>query len=280
MASRILLVEDNALNRDMLSRRLTRRGFTVLVAEDGAEGVAMARREAPDLVLMDMSLPVLDGWAATRQLKADPATRGVPVIALTAHAMAGDREQAIAAGCDDFDTKPIELPRLLGKIEALLAPAAGARGPRRELVLPHAGVADLPAVRAFVADGGRAAGLAPDLVEALVLAADEVCSNVVEHAYNDRPPGPVTVAFERVDDATGARAELTVVDAGPAFDPSTAPVPVLVGPAETRPAGGLGWFLVRQVVDEWRYERRAERDGVARNVLTLVKRLPAPAPTG
>jgi CheY-like chemotaxis protein len=119
--TKILLVEDNEMNRDMLSRRLVRRGYEVVVAVDGREGVAKARAEAPALILMDMSLPVLDGWEATRELRADPATRSIPVIALTAHAMAGDREKALAVGCDDFDTKPIELERLLGKIEALLA---------------------------------------------------------------------------------------------------------------------------------------------------------------
>lgn len=116
----ILLVEDNEMNRDMLSRRLERKGFRVLLAVDGRGGMEMAGTHAPDLVLMDMSLPVLDGWEATRRLKAAPATRGIPVIALTAHAMSGDRERALEAGCDDYDTKPIELPRLLGKIEALL----------------------------------------------------------------------------------------------------------------------------------------------------------------
>ncbi len=118
--AKILLVEDNEMNRDMLSRRLTRKGYAVAIAVDGEQGVAMARAEAPDLILMDMSLPVLDGWEATRQLKAAPETQAIPVIALTAHAMAGDREKAMNAGCDDFDTKPIELPRLLEKIEALL----------------------------------------------------------------------------------------------------------------------------------------------------------------
>ncbi|MFO1459155.1 MAG: response regulator [Verrucomicrobiota bacterium] len=117
---KILLVEDNEMNRDMLSRRLERRGFTVTLACDGAEGVARAQSDAPDLILMDMSLPVLDGWSATRQLKADASTAGIPVIALTAHAMASDEEKARAAGCDDFDTKPIELPRLLDKIQAQL----------------------------------------------------------------------------------------------------------------------------------------------------------------
>jgi CheY-like chemotaxis protein len=118
--AKILLVEDNEMNRDMLSRRLERRGYEVIVAVDGEDGVARARAEAPDLILMDMSLPVLDGWEATRQLKAAPETKSIPVVALTAHAMAGDREKALDAGCDDFDTKPIDLPRLLGKLESLL----------------------------------------------------------------------------------------------------------------------------------------------------------------
>jgi two-component system cell cycle response regulator DivK len=118
--AKILLVEDNEMNRDMLSRRLERRGYEVVIAVDGGEGVAMARSENPDLILMDMSLPVLDGWEATRQLKAAPETGSIPIIALTAHAMSGDREKAIEAGCDDYDTKPIVLPNLLEKIEALL----------------------------------------------------------------------------------------------------------------------------------------------------------------
>jgi len=118
--AKILLVEDNEMNRDMLSRRLQRRGHEVVVATDGEQGVAMARAESPALVLMDMSLPGIDGWEATRRLKADAATRATPVIALTAHAMAGDREKCLAAGCDDFDTKPVDFERLLGKIQALL----------------------------------------------------------------------------------------------------------------------------------------------------------------
>jgi CheY-like chemotaxis protein len=117
---KILLVEDNEMNRDMLSRRLLRNGFDVIMAVNGQEGIDLATSQTPDLILMDMSLPVLDGWDATRQLKANPATAGIPVIALTAHAMESDREKALAAGCDDFDTKPIELPRLLGKMKALL----------------------------------------------------------------------------------------------------------------------------------------------------------------
>jgi len=115
---KILLVEDNEMNRDMLSRRLQRRGYEVDLAVDGEQGVAMAQAAAPDLILMDMSLPVIDGWEATRRLKEDPATQHIPIIALTAHAMSGDREKALAAGCDDYDTKPTDLPRLLAKIEA------------------------------------------------------------------------------------------------------------------------------------------------------------------
>jgi len=120
----ILLVEDNELNRDMLSRRLVRKGYDVLIAEDGAKGLSAATDGKPDLILMDMSLPVLDGWEATRRLKAEPQTRAIPVIALTAHAMSSDREKAVAAGCDDYDTKPVELERLLAKIERLLQAAS------------------------------------------------------------------------------------------------------------------------------------------------------------
>ena len=122
--AKILLVEDNPMNRDMLSRRLVRKGYEVAIAIDGQQGIDMARSETPDLILMDMSLPVVDGWEATRQLKSAPETQSIPVIALTAHAMAGDREKAVEAGCNDYDIKPIELPRLLGKIEALLGGTA------------------------------------------------------------------------------------------------------------------------------------------------------------
>jgi two-component system, cell cycle response regulator DivK len=116
----ILLVEDNEDNRDMLSRRLARKGYEVVIAVDGEEGLARAREAGVDLILMDMSLPLMDGWEATRQLKGDPNTKGIPVIALTAHAMSGDRERAMEAGCDDYDVKPVELSRLLAKMEALL----------------------------------------------------------------------------------------------------------------------------------------------------------------
>ena len=117
---KILVVEDNEMNRDMVGRRLERRGYEVVVAVDGQEGIDMAHSENPDLILMDLSLPVLNGWEATRQLKQDTKTNGIPIIALTAHAMASDRESAIEAGCDDYDTKPLEFSRLIGKIHALL----------------------------------------------------------------------------------------------------------------------------------------------------------------
>jgi two-component system cell cycle response regulator DivK len=125
--AKILIVEDNEMNRDMLSRRLIRRGYTVVTAVDGEQGLVAAGSERPDLILMDMSLPVMDGWEATRRLKAESATQAIPVIGLTAHAMTGDRDKAMAAGCDDYDTKPVELPRLLEKVEALLG-RSGMRG--------------------------------------------------------------------------------------------------------------------------------------------------------
>ncbi|HTU53499.1 MAG TPA: response regulator [Acetobacteraceae bacterium] len=124
--TKILLVEDNEMNRDMLSRRLIRKGFEVVLALDGQQGLDQVQSERPDLVLMDMDLPILDGWEATRRMKAAEATRAIPVIALTAHAMAEHRDKALAAGCDDYDTKPVDFPRLLGKIEALLTRVAGA----------------------------------------------------------------------------------------------------------------------------------------------------------
>ena len=119
--ARILLVEDNDMNRDMMSRRLQRKGYEVLMAADGMQAILMAESETPDLILLDMSLPVIDGWEAARRLKASPTTAPVPIIALTAHAMAGDREKALAAGCDDYDAKPVDFPQLVAKIDALLA---------------------------------------------------------------------------------------------------------------------------------------------------------------
>jgi CheY-like chemotaxis protein len=127
--TKILLVEDNEMNRDMLSRRLARRGFEVIFAVNGQEGVDRAASERPDIILMDLSLPVLDGWEATRRVKADEATRSMPIIGLTSHAMSGDREKAIEAGCDDYDTKPVEIERLIGKIEKLLGAAKNQSSP-------------------------------------------------------------------------------------------------------------------------------------------------------
>ena len=121
---KILLVEDNEMNRDMLARRLEKRGYTVVIAVDGQSGVSLARSEKPDLILMDMSLPIIDGWEASRQLKADAAVASIPIIALTAHAMAEDREKALAAGCNEYETKPVDLASLLAKIEVLLRPPA------------------------------------------------------------------------------------------------------------------------------------------------------------
>jgi two-component system, cell cycle response regulator DivK len=118
--SKVLLVEDNEMNRDMLSRRLERKGFDVVYAQDGSVAVDLAGSEQPTVILMDLSLPVMDGWEATRRIKADPSTKNIPIIALTAHAMAGDRERAMDAGCEDYDTKPVDFPRLLGKIEKLI----------------------------------------------------------------------------------------------------------------------------------------------------------------
>ena len=291
---RILLVEDNELNRDMLTRRLERRGFEVLSAEDGAQGVALARSAAPDLVLMDMSLPVLDGWEATRRLKADPATGRIPVIALTAHAMAGDREQAMAAGCDDFDTKPVELPRLLGKISALLAappadapaavpaalpaavPAAVpavAAAPAfegAELELPAAGLRDLAPVRDFVRSACAAASAPESTAQALVLAADEVCANVLQHGYGARGEvggGPLRLRLTR----DGERLLLRIEDRAPRFDPGGVVAARPDAPAEDRPLGGLGWHLVRQMVDDVRWEPLEP----AGNAVTLVTRLAA-----
>ena len=124
--AKLLLVEDNEMNRDMLSRRLIRKGYEIIIAVDGRQGVDMARSESPDLILLDMSLPVMDGWEAARAIKGDEQMKAIPIIALTAHAMSGDREKALEAGCDEYDTKPVELKRLLGKIEALLGASAQA----------------------------------------------------------------------------------------------------------------------------------------------------------
>ena len=271
---RILLVEDNALNRDMLSRRLVRRGYEVVMAMDGEEGVRRAHADAPDLILMDMSLPVLDGWEAARRIKGAPETRHVPIVALTAHAMAGDREQALAAGCDDFDTKPVELESLLAKIELLLAvgaaatPAQPAAAPARRLTIEQATLAHLPSLRAFVAESCAGAELRA-VREALQLAVDEACTNVIVHGYAGRDAGPLTLEIQREPAAVCA----TVTDRGTPFDPARAPPPDLASDWATRPVGGLGWHLVRQSVDELHY---TSSDGT--NRLVLVKRTGAAGP--
>lgn len=261
--TRVLLVDDNALDRDMLSRRLARRGFEVLQSADGADALEQARRERPDLVLLDTSLPVLDGLATTRQLKADPTTRAIPVIILTAHAMVADREQARSAGCDDFDTKPVELPRLLTKIEALLA--ARPLQHERALALTPLTLDRLADIRRFLTQSLTELGCAP-AVDALVLAVDEVCANLVQHAEVGAFPGPTRVTVRR----DGVNAILTIEDRGRPFDPSEAPAPELTADWQDRAVGGLGWFLVKQMVDDLHYVTTSDRDGVL-NRLTLVK---------
>lgn len=256
----ILLVEDNEVNRDMLTRRLEKRGYRVVTAADGAEAVARARAAVPDLVLMDMGLPVLDGWEATRQLRADPVTRRVPVIGLSAHAMAADRDRALAAGADDFDTKPVDFAQLVAKIETLLA-----RGRRAEHTIERpARLEEVPVLLDFLRARLAEAGAGDAAWQALRLAVDEACSNVIAHGYRGAV-GTIRLAVAVGD----GRAVVTVTDAAPPFDPALVPPPDLDAPWAERRAGGLGWHLLRSVVDEVRYQPAGERG----NVLTLVKRL-------
>ena len=257
----ILLVEDNEMNRDMLSRRLEKKGYRVVTAGDGAEAVERARAAVPDLVLMDMGLPVLDGWEATRQLRADPATRRVPVIGLSAHAMPADRDRALAAGADDFDTKPVDFAQLLAKIEALLArrldldSAASIERPAR--------LEEVPALLEFVRSRLAAAGAGDAVWQALRLAVDEACTNVIVHGYRGAV-GPIRLAVVVGE----GQAVVTVTDNAPPFDPEAIPPPDLDSAWAVRREGGLGWHLIRSMVDEVRY-----RAGERGNVLTLVKRL-------
>lgn len=263
----VLLVEDNELNREMLSRRLQRKGFTLLIAVDGLAGVAAAQAHAPDLVLMDMSLPGIDGWEATRRLKADPATRGIPVIALTAHAMSDDRAQALAAGCDEFDTKPVDLDRLLDKMARLLAaPAQGAALPSIAAELTRPAVAtQLPAFQEaldrFCAQLAISAALRNDLLVVL----DEVCANVFTHAYPAGEPGTLQLRLRRVAPcpacAVGTAAvELVFSDHGQPFDPLAAAAPDLSSAWDERPLGGLGLHLIRQMSDHQAYHRNSADD--------------------
>ena len=255
----ILLVEDNEMNRDMLARRLAKRGYRVVTAGDGAEAVARARTAVPDLVLMDMGLPVVDGWEATRQLRADPVTRRVPVIGLSAHAMAADRDRALAAGADDFDTKPVDFAQLLAKIETLLA-----RGRPTEAAIERpARLEELPALLKFLRARLTGAGAGDDVWQALRLAVDEAVSNVIAHGYRGAA-GTIRLAVGVGD----GRAVVTVTDEAPPFDPALVPPPDLDSPWAVRREGGLGWHLIRSLVDEV-HHRAGERG----NVLTLVKRL-------
>lgn len=256
----ILLVEDNEVNREMLTRRLEKRGYRVVTAADGAEAVARARAAVPDLVLMDMGLPVLDGWEATRQLRADPVTRRVPVIGLSAHAMAADRDRALVAGADDFDTKPVDFAQLVAKIETLLA-----RGRRAEHTIERpARLEEVPVLLDFLQARLAEAGAGDAAWQALRLAVDEACSNVIAHGYRGAA-GTIRLAVAVADE----RAVVTVTDEAPPFDPALVPPPDLDAPWAERRAGGLGWHLIRSVVDEVRHRPAGERG----NVLTLVKRL-------
>ena len=292
--ARLLLVEDNEVNREMLSRRLVRHGFEVLVAVDGLQGVAMATSTKPDLVLMDMSLPGIDGWEATRRIKADPATRGLPVIALTAHAMSDDRAKALAAGCDEFDTKPVDLPRLLGKVQALLGGGAAARAddhskvttgasgltaavatsvhasPRppvahsAEITLP-AVTASLPGFKTELAHFCAQADISAAVHQDLQVVLDELCANVIAHAYPPGQPGPLRMALRLLPEAL----EVTLADQGQPFNPLANPAPDLSLPWQDRPIGGLGIHLVQTLTDQQAYSHSAA-DG---NRLTLVRHL-------
>jgi CheY-like chemotaxis protein len=263
---KILLVEDNELNRDMLSRRLIRKGFEVVIAVDGLQGVAMASHEKPDLILMDMSLPGIDGWEATRRIKADAATKAIPVIALTAHAMTEDRAKAMAAGCDDFDTKPVDLPRLLNKIDLLLEGFS----PISDITLPAVS-ASLPAFRAALDAICAKYALSSELRADLQVVLDDVCSNVFKHAYPPDQPGVLRLNLRYLpgDAVKPAALEINFTDQGRPFNPLTQAVPDIMQPEENRPLGGLGIHLMRQLTDVQSYSH-CSLNG---NRLSLVKRL-------
>ncbi|HQY07298.1 MAG: response regulator [Burkholderiales bacterium] len=287
MPARILLVEDNEMNREMLSRRLLRKGYEVVIAVDGLQGVEMAGAQRPQLILMDLSLPGIDGWEATRRIKASPATRAIPVIALTAHAMSDDRAKALAAGCDDFDTKPVDLARLLDKMESLLASTAGAvqaQGPvltaapeapaaqSVSLTLP-ATHASLPGFKTELEHFCMQTGVAAGVQEDLQVVLDEVCANVFKHAYPPGQPGMLTLELRmrpRLDPGDSVQAlELTLTDQGRPFNPLAKAAPDLSLTWEKRPLGGLGIHLVQTLTDHQSY-RHSQAEG---NRLTLVKRL-------
>lgn len=264
---KILLVEDNELNRDMLSRRLIRQGFEVVMAMDGLQGVEMACKEKPDLILMDMSLPGIDGWEATRQIKADASTKPMPVIALTAHAMNEDRAKALAAGCDDFDTKPVDLARLLSKIDRLIE----ARSAMSETILP-AVTASLPVFQAALEVVCAKYGLSSDLRADLLVVLDEVCSNVFKHAYPPDQPGVLRLRLRHLpgNASEPAALEISFTDQGLPFNPLTQAMPNTMLSAVDRPLGGLGIHLIKQLTDNQSYSHSA----LGGNRLCLVKRLP------
>jgi two-component system, cell cycle response regulator DivK len=268
VAAKILLVEDDALSREALSRILERRGYELLIAVDGQEGVQLARERSPDLVLLDLSLPVMDGWEVTRRLRADALTRALPVIALSAHALRGDRETALAAGADEFEPKPVDPARLAAKMDALLRerpPAAAAPPPAPAALSRPATLEHLGELVAFAVDAARAVGACDEVWHAVRLAVEEVCLNVMTHGYAGGAGGPLHVAVERRDDALVVR----IADEAPPFDPTRVPQPRLDAPLEEREPGGLGWHLVRAMMDEVRHEPAYP----VGNVVTLVKRL-------
>lgn len=278
---RILLVEDNELNREMLSRRLARKGFEVVIAVDGLQGVAMACAERPDLILMDMSLPGIDGWEATRRVKADPGTGTIPVIALTAHAMSDDRAKALAAGCDDFDTKPVDLARLLGKMASLLGATAAAGVSEAGAVLPKGGLpgvaglalpavpASLPAFKAELEHFCMQAGIGSGVQEDLQVVLDEVCANVFKHAYPPGQAGLLRLALHIDRQQQPPALSVTFSDQGRAFNPLARAAPDLSLAWQERPLGGLGIHLVQTLTDQQSYSHCAAQG----NRLTLVKHL-------
>ncbi|MBA2964359.1 MULTISPECIES: ATP-binding protein [Ramlibacter] len=265
---KVLVVEDNEMNRDILSRRLKRRGWEVAIAVDGAQGLAMAASEQPAVVLMDMSLPVIDGWEATRRLRADPAIAHLPVIALTAHAMSGDREKALAAGCDDFDTKPVEFERLFTKIDALLQRVPAAAADPLQITAP-AELAALPRLLAVVDAACDRHAVPAEARHDLKLVAEEACVNVMRHAYPAGAPGPLTLTVRpgRLDGQPSML--LTIEDQGRPFDPLAQAAPDLTASAEAREIGGLGLPLIRELCDQLTYQR----DPVRGNVFVMSRRL-------
>ena len=267
MAPRILLVEDDPPNREVLTHLLERRGYEVVSAMDGAEGMQRARQVRPDLILLDLSLPIMDACEVTRRLRSDALTRALPVIALSAHGLRGDRETALAAGADEFEPKPVDVSRLTAKMDALLhaRPAAPlAPASPAELTRP-ATLEHLGELVAFAVAFAQAEGAGHEVQQAVRLAVEEVCLNVMTHGYTGGACGPVRVAVERRDDALVVR----VADEAPLFDPALVPRPRLDVPLEERASGGLGWHLVRSMMDQVSHEPA----GPVGNVVTLVKRL-------